>query len=172
MSKLGFAPLTLDSRNVFAIRFGEAKQSRLDTHYYLPKFVKTEKTLHHFKGNIIQLRNVLQVDPLNGVDARNYIARGQRYLRVQNIRPFEIDTKKIKHVEPVGTKEVGLAIGDILLTRKGSFGYAAEVAKEHIDCLISSEIILLRVSKAAPCSPSFIVTWLNYLFAQTLFDKR
>jgi restriction endonuclease S subunit len=109
---------------------------------------------------------------MNGIDAREYLDSGKKYLRVQNIRPFEIVLDSVKYVETESTKDVMLKAGDVLLTRKGTFGVAAVVTDEFIDCLISSEIILLRLSEGANCSPDYLAAWLNSKAGQVLLDRH
>ncbi|MFA7005841.1 MAG: restriction endonuclease subunit S, partial [Verrucomicrobiia bacterium] len=60
----------------------------------------------------------------------------------------------------------------VLLTRKGSFGLAAVVPKEAVDCLISSEVILLRLSPDANCNPDYLVSWLNSEIAQAILNRH
>ena len=69
-------------------------------------------------------------------------------------------------------RNVALKAGDVLLTRKGTFGVAAAVPQDAEDCLISSEIILLRLSPKSECSSEYLVAWLNSSIAKTLLDRN
>lgn len=171
LSLLGLEPPPIDDRKVFAIRFGDLNEQRFDPLYYSPSFADIDKQLHVQSNRIVSLNSQLAIPPINGLDARKYQERGQAYLRVQNIRPYEIDASDVRFVNVAHAKEVALQTGDVLLTRKGTFGIAAPVTKEHEKALISSEVILLRLSKGAEISTDYLVCWLNSSFAQKLFSR-
>jgi restriction endonuclease S subunit len=171
LETLGLTPPPAETKKVFAVRMGQIQGSRMDVHFFLPKFIETERIIQSFKGLTVPLKEVLSANPVNGIDARNYEDTGRPYLRVQNIRPYEIDTSEIKYVNIVTDKDITLSRGDILLTRKGSFGIAAVVTDDFTDCLISSEIILLRLSKASLYIAEYIVAWLNSSISNILMDK-
>jgi type I restriction enzyme, S subunit len=145
--------------------------SRIGVEFYTPDKKQIEVRLMSSKFTLVKLGSLLEEPPMNGVDARIYQDNGQRYLRVQNIRPFEIDFRDARFVEAGNAKNVSLRTNDVLLTRKGTFGVAALVTEETKNDLISSEIVLLRVSKNSKCSPGYLVSWLNSPLAQQLLDQ-
>ena len=57
-------------------------------------------------------------------------------------------------------------------TRKGTFGVAVAVLEEMIDCLISSEIILLRLASDMGCLPDYLVAWLNSSLSQNILARH
>jgi type I restriction enzyme, S subunit len=171
LAQLGLEPPPVKNRKVFAVRLSDLSSERLDAFYYSPHFLKVEQQLRSLSTKIVSLGSQLMIPPLNGVDARKYQSDGQKYLRVQNVRPFEIDNSDAKFVAVEYTKDVALKAGDVLLTRKGTFGVAAPVAKEHEGDLISSEIILLRLSEQSELKSDFLVGWLNSSYAQTLLNR-
>ena len=120
----------------------------------------------------MSLASLLSSPVVNGVDARKYQENGQRYLRVQNIKPFEIVLDDVKHVSVTSSKDVFLSSGNVLLTRKGTFGVAAVVSDEAQDCLISSEIMLLRMAGNSECRADYLVAWLNSSIAQTILERH
>ena len=144
---------------------------RLDTYFYKPHLREAENRVLSFKPETKKLSQLLASPPQNGVDARKYLSSGQKYLRVQNIRPFDIILDNAAYVESENKKDIALREGDVLLTRKGTFGTAALVTEESTNCLISSEIILLRLSENSNCSPEYLVAWLNSRIGQMLFDR-
>lgn len=156
----------------YAIKRQDLNNRRLDSYFYTPFFKHVEHTVHDIHTEIVTLASQLATLPINGVDLRNYLESGSPYLRVQNVRPFEFVLDDVKYVVNDSTKAVKLYAGDVLLTRKGTFGVAAMVTPEIENCLICSEIILLRLSKTAKCLPEYLVAWLNSSVAKTLFEQR
>jgi type I restriction enzyme S subunit len=171
LTQLGLEPLPTDDRKVFAVRFGDLTERRFDPFYYSPSFAVIDKQLRETKNRLVPLISQLAIPPINGLDARKYEESGQAYLRVQNIRPYEIDARDVRFVNVTHAKEVALQTGDVLLTRKGTFGISAPVTEEHEQALISSEVILLRLSEFTDISTDYLVCWLNSSFAQKLFSR-
>jgi type I restriction enzyme, S subunit len=171
LAQLDLEPLPADDRKVFAVRFGTLSERRFDPFYYSPSFAVIDRQLNETSNRIVPLTSQLAFPPINGLDARKYEESGQAYLRVQNIRPYEIDASDVRFVNVTHAKEVALQTGDVLLTRKGTFGISAPVTKEHEKALISSEVILLRLSEFAEISTDYLVCWLNSSFAQKLFSR-
>ncbi|MGI8556150.1 MAG: restriction endonuclease subunit S [Pyrinomonadaceae bacterium] len=168
---LGIALPPADNRQTFAIPLKEIENERLDSFYYLPQHIKTENELRKIKDKLVNLGSQLDSPPMNGLDARNYKDTGQRYLRVQNIKPFDIETDDVKFVQVDLKKDIFLQVDDVLLTRKGTFGISAIVTPENAEDLISSEVIQLRVSKDSNILPYYLVCWLNCSIAQNLLDR-
>lgn len=139
--------------------------------YYLPQFA--EKNGHVEKSSTIKLSRILQKPPINGLDIRAYQIEGIRYLRVQNIRPFEFNLDDVKFIHDTPKKsKVVLETGDILITRKGTYGVATLVTPDVVDSIISSEIILLRLSNDSKFLPEFVVAWINSQYAQSLLTQN
>ena len=109
--------------------------------------------------------------PVNGTDEREFLPEGKPYLRVQNVRPFDVVIESIVYVNDDSGK-ITLQPDDILLTRKGTFGVAAIVQNNITSYSISSEIILLRTNKSLPFNEDFLVAWLNTSLIQLYFDRR
>ncbi len=171
LTQLGLAAPAPDARQVFAVRLGQINRQRLDSFFYKPNLTKNETVARKYKP-VLPLVRLLIKPPMNGLDARDYLDAGQRYLRVQNVKPFELVFDDIKHVSSDSSKDIALQEGDVLLTRKGSFGLAATVPKEAVDCLISSEVILLRLSPDANCNRDYLVSWLNSAIAQNILNRH
>lgn len=74
---------------------------------------------------------------------------GTKYLRVGNIKPNEIEEIDIKFINiPIENikKDIKLETGDVLLTRKGTFGISAVIG-DMTNYIISSEIMRLRLKE-------------------------
>lgn len=156
---------------VYSARLKDLTSRRLDAHFYRPYLRKTESAIRSLGCEIVELGSLLREPPLNGLDARTFSDDGRRYIRVQNIRPFELCFDDIKYVNAETKKNVVLSSGDVLLTRKGTFGVAVVVPADATDCLISSEVILLRLRRESLMSVDFLVAWLNSTVCQTLLFR-
>ena len=172
LNELGLTLPEKNEQQAYAISKKQIEFSRIDPFFYTHSLLRAEATIKIFKPKVVSLSFLLSSPILNGVDARKYEEDGQRYLRVQNIKPFEIILNDVKYVSVSSSKNVFLMPGDILLTRKGTFGVAAVVSEEAQDCLISSEIMLLRLSNNAECSADYLVAWLNSSMAQTILERH
>ena len=133
----------------FDVRADVMKGGRLDPFHYLPKFMSLEKALSACKYPLKTMGDILSAPIVNGLDARNFVETGTKYLRVGNIKSNEIDETDIKFVNiPIENmkKDIKLEPGDVLLTRKGTFGISAVVG-DTTDYIISSEIMRLRLKE-------------------------
>lgn len=171
LDALGLTLPPPDGRMTYAVKNCDISSTRLDAHFYTPQLRKAESAIRALPFGSINLSDVLREPPVNGLDARAFEETGRRYLRVQNVRPYELKFDDIKYVNITTVKDIVLKAGNILLTRKGTYGNAAIVPPEASDCLISSEVILLRMKSAAPISAEFLVAWLNSSGGQTLFFR-
>jgi len=137
------------SPKVFNVTAKELENGRLDPFYYIPKFMLIDKALKACKYPLKSIGDILQAPIVNGLDARKFVEAGTKYLRVGNIRADEVNETDIKFVNiPIETvkKDIKLETGDILLTRKGTFGIST-VLGHATDYIISSEIMRLRIKK-------------------------
>jgi type I restriction enzyme S subunit len=171
LDTLGITTPPEDNRKVFAVRLNQMNSERIDALYYSPTFIKAAEELKKVSHKVAPLKSQLKFAPLNGLDSRNYVETGQRYLRVQNVRPYQIDASDAKYVATNTTKDINLEVGDVLLTRKGTYGVAAPVTQEYVNDLISSEVILLRLAEHADISTDYLVYWLNSSLAQLMFKR-
>ncbi len=169
---LGLTLPPVDERGIYAVR---AKQllsnGRQDAYFYTPHLLMTEALVRRFPL-VVSMISLLNSAPLNGIDARDYVDEGRTYLRVQNVRPYDVVLDDVKYVITDKVKDITLSKGDVLLTRKGTFGVATVVPDEAVNALISSEIMLLRLKNNALCSAEFLVAYLNSSIAQRLFDRH
>jgi hypothetical protein len=163
VSELELDGIDLSPRVTYTQKFVETSQAgRLDPEYFQPKYYNVEAGIRNGRYPSCQLRRLIQ--PLrNGYDYREFTAEGTPYVRVGDINRGRIDTDGAVRV-PFGVheveKDVQLRVGDVLLTRKGTFGKAAVVrqAQEHV--IISSEIMLIRL-KDDVVRPDYLALFLN-----------
>lgn len=148
-------------------------EGRIDSNFYQPKFVKLENEI--FNGNVEYKEfNKLIKKIINGYDYREFTEEGTNYLRVSNIKPFELNLEEVKKINvsinDIG-KDIELKKGNILLTRKGTYG-VAHYLKEDYDYIISSEIFKIELLKDSDISPDFLVIVLNSKICQLQFYRH
>lgn len=109
----------------------------------------------------------------NGYDFRDYKESGTPYLKVANIKQGEFDFSKIQYVDFNSSeisKNIQLKKGNILLTRKGTFGNAIALDSDS-DYVISSEIFHIEL-KDQSVIPKFLEIFFNSKIGQAQFDKN
>ncbi len=96
---------------------------------------------------------------------------GIPYLRVSNIKPNSFDLADVKFIPAFSiSKDIELDSGDLLITRKGTYGVAVVVDDEHRNMIISSEIFR-TVLKKENINPYYIAVWLNSNITKRLFNR-
>ncbi|MFM6401753.1 MAG: hypothetical protein ACKPFF_34175, partial [Planktothrix sp.] len=107
------------------------------------------------------------IEPIqNGFDYREYTEEGTPYIRVGDVKNGLINLESAVKI-PISmadvNKPVGLQLGDILFTRKGSFGNSAVVTEQEINGIISSEIMLIRLAPIykEAILPEYVSLFLN-----------
>jgi len=147
LNELGLNDLDATHSITYERDFREvAAAGRFDAEYFHPKYyrlmaaVENSPYTHQPLGSIIE--------PIrNGFDFREFQETGNAYIRVGDVRNGKIDidgAARIRISMDEIKKDVRLKIGDVLFTRKGSFGNAAVVRPIQETSVISSEIMLLR----------------------------
>lgn len=138
------------------------KAGRLDSEFFEPRFLAMEHKLKSLPFEVLRLGDL--VLPLrNGADFRDFIEVGTPYIRVGDIKKGRILLESAKKVLPTreeSGKQIQLLPGNVLLTRKGSFGNAAVVERGMEHAIISSEIILIRIEKST-LLPEYLAAFLN-----------
>jgi len=150
------------SENSFVVKFKDLQEGkRYDPHYYQPSVARILGILRTSKWDAITIGE-LAAQIVNGLDCRRYVEKGNPYIRVENVRENEIDLEEVKLVELSPAKipfSIRLKEGDILFTRKGSYGICAVVTKELENCIISSEII--KITLKAGFNSYYVAAFMN-----------
>ena len=162
-SELGLGDLDLSPTLFYERPFSETqKASRLDAEFFQPKYYRLLDRL-----NACLFRNCalgeLIVSIVNGFDSREFSEEGLPYIRVGDVSNGRIDVENAKRVNIQWQdvkKSIHLKEGDVLLTRKGSYGHAASVRDGQTDSIISSEIMLLRLLDSSVL-PEYLTVYLN-----------
>jgi len=139
--------------------------ARFDAEHYQEKYEALRQKIIQYNIPITILSQI--IEPIkNGVDIRDFIEEGTPYIRVGDIKNGQIkhkDAAKISTDNKKLEKDVSPNVGDVLFTRKGSYGNAAHVrdGDEHI--IISSEIMLIRLKSKYKNKiiPEYLSTLLN-----------
>ena len=162
----------IEEKRSFAVDYFELKNGlRHDPFFYKSSYRIIEEKLNQGNYPVKSYGEVI-INIINGLDFRKFTERGIPYLRVANIKPDEIDETEVKYV-PLSLsdvkKDIHLRAGDVLLTRKGTFGVAASV-KNKTEYIISSEIFRIRLNKSV--LPSYFAIINNSSFIQELIKQR
>lgn len=146
---------------------------RLDAEYYQPRYKENEEIIANCSYPV-ELLNTLIYKPVNGFDYRSFSNSGIPYIRVGDLLPSQVLYREAKKVQismhDIG-KDIKLRYGDILFSRKGTFGRAAVVEKGFTDIIISSEIMRLRI-KSEKVNPYYLSTFLNSKFGFYQVERR
>ncbi|MBC1223595.1 N-6 DNA methylase [Nostoc sp. UCD121] len=149
---------------------------RLDAEYYQPKYDQAEEAIKDCGFPSQNLGSL--IEPIqNGFDYREYTEEGTPYIRVGDIKNGQINFEsavKIPITMADVDKPVGLQIGDILFTRKGSFGNSAVVTELEVNGIISSEIMLVRLTSVSrqEILPEYVSLFLNSKFGYLQVERR
>lgn len=153
-----------DSISVKSFAESFAETGRLDAEYYQPKYDELFALMKDSGYQIAELKDL--IEPIkNGIDNREYVEEGIPYIRVGDVKQGRINLDSAVKVifNEKEAKDVKLKIGDVLFTRKGSFGNAAVVKESDLSAVISSEIMLLRLNKTTLdlILPEYLSLFLN-----------
>ena len=150
-------------------------EGRLDAEHFQPKFNEMLQIVQTQGLPLTPLREL--IFPIkNGYDYRNFVEKGTPYIRVGDISQCRINMESSARVALTSAqieKDIGLRTGDILFTRKGSFGNAAPVRKGQEHAIISSEIMLIRRRLECECLilPEFLALFFNSLVGELQAEK-
>lgn len=120
----------------------------------------------------VKYLNEIAVDFINGYDCREFQTSGTPYLRVGNIHPNELDLDGVMYVQILPSqlsKKFRLSLGDLIITRKGSFGFCTSVTPIMEQMIFSSEIIRVPLNKG--WDSDFIALFLNSPYGRYQFDR-
>jgi len=159
----------LNSKKVFILQKSKLEK-RFDPIFYSHKFNEYEKLLN--KKPQKKFNQLLQ-SINNGYDFRDYKESGTPYLKVANIKKGEFDFSKIQYINFDSSeisKNIQLKKGNILLTRKGTFGNAIALDQDY-NFVISSEVFYLEL-KENSINPKFLEIFFNSKIGQAQFDKN
>jgi len=140
---------------------------RLDAEHFNPKYDALLQAMKDFGLNLVKLSEII-LPVKNGFDVRDFYDEGTPYIRVGDIKKCRINLDSAARVllRPDDIKkDIKLREGDVLFTRKGSFGNAAPVRSGEEHVIISSEIMLIRRNPEweAKLLPEYLAMFFNSL---------
>ncbi len=169
MSSYTFTNNKLDKNKVFILQKSEIDK-RFDPKFYGHIFNKYEKQL--IKKSFKKFNQILK-SINNGFDFREYKDFGTPYIKVANIRKGEFRFDKMQYINFDSSeisKNIQLKKGNLLLTRKGTFGYAICLDKDY-DYVISSEVFYIEIDQNL-INSKFLEIFFNSKIGQAQFDKN
>ena len=169
LDELGIKLPELRDKMIYVVDSEEVQNKRVDAYYYQPKFEEIEKAIKKGKYEKKELNEIIK-SLINGLDYREYTDTGIIYLRVSNIRPNRFNLLNVEHIPDMEiSKDIKLKQGDILLTRKGTFGISTVADKDSEKYIISSEIFRIVIKDGV--NSHYLSTWLNSKPQQIIFDR-
>lgn len=135
---------SLNSR-MFTVQMSEVGGGRLDSFTYQPRFTKLAETLEQCRYAVASLAKVA-TDIKNGVEIRNYVEEGFRYLRVTDLSEHGLNHSSPKFVDVHGVPEkIRLNPNCLLIARSGSLGLVNVVTEDIKDAILSSHIFKVEL---------------------------
>jgi len=169
VKELGIKLPKLENKMTYAISSKELQNKRVDAFFYQPKFEDVENAIKRGKYEVKELKEIIE-SLMNGFDFREFVNIGRVYLKVANIKQNRFNLSNVEYIPNFKiSKDINLKEGDVLLTRKGTFGVSAVVDKDTENCLISSEIF--RIVVKSEVDSYFLSAWLNSKIQQIVFNQ-
>lgn len=169
IEELGIKLPELRDKMTYVVNSDKVKNNRINAYYYQPKFDEVENAIDKGMFKCTGFKDIIK-SLINGFDYRKFTDSGVIYLRVSNIRPHRFNLSDVKYIPDIEiSKDIKLKQGDVLLTRKGTFGISTVADKDSEKYLISSEIF--RIVLKEYTNPYYISTWLNSEPQQIIFDR-
>ena len=174
LSELGLDSLDLSPALSYERPYSEAVAThRLDAEYFQPKYYRLERAIKRCKYGARPLGNL--IEPIrNGFDFREFGSGTTPYIRVGDIANGLINLDSAERI-PLALesikKNVKLQLGDLLFTRKGTYGSVAVVRPGQKKAVISSEIMLLRLIDK-DILPDYLAIYLNSPLGYYQVERR
>jgi len=160
----------IDYHKIFLIKSSEL-EGRFDPYYYSDKFHELKEKINNCSYPVKHLKSISKT-LTNGFDFRDFKNFGIPYLKVSNIKPGYIDLTETFYVDfdsQQTGKNIILQKGDIILTRKGTFGVSVSI-KENLNYVICSEIFKLQLTNEI--LSDYLEIILNSNIGQLQFDQK
>lgn len=178
LDQLGLTVPEKSDQKAYAIQLKQIKGGRCDSLYYEPSFIKIVKALAECAFPMVSLGDIV-LDPVGGATPKRsntelYADDGIKFLRILNVKPYEIDLVDIKFItDVVYSGELArsqLEKDDVLMTITGRVGTAAAVPQDILPANINQHIVRLRSYRTA-CLPTYLVAYLNSSIGLSLSNR-
>ncbi len=170
LEELGLKNLDLKDDLFYTTTLKEVKDNnRMDTYFFMPKF---DIGLSKLKGKY-KLKSVLELsrDVTTGQYCNEYIDRksGIPYIRGTDISNATINEDNLMYVDnPKNNGSKKAKEGDVVTTRVGTIGLVARIPRELEGCIISDNLIRIRLPKKSEISSYYLTMYLNSPFGKDL----
>ena len=143
-----------------------ASANRLDAEHFQTKYWAIRSKCISYPDGAEPLSELI-TSITNGVESREFVDQGVPYLRVGDMRMLRIDPQSpvlIPRLAAVALKsKIQLKAGDVLIARSGSIGQAAVVTPEHIDSILSSHLMRIRLKPNSRVQPVYFALFMATL---------
>jgi len=151
-------------------------EDRLDVVFYLPIYRKILKQIskHSTTATLGEIATISRILGFETERYIKYVEEGIPYLRVQNIREFEIDLNEVKFISEEAhhlLRRSRLKPNDIILTITGRVGTAAVIPDDLGECNASQEIVRIRIKIENYVKPYYLAAFLNSKFGKSLIMR-
>jgi len=161
----------IDPNKIFIVNRSEL-EGRIDPFFYKSEYSELEKKNEKSKYKKKLLKELIY-KVINGLDFRDYdIKGGIPYIKVANIKKGFFDFSNLQYITPdiiKSSKDIQLEKGNLLLTRKGTFGNALCLEDDY-NYIISSEVFYLKVKQSIVLS-KYLEIYFNSNIGQKFFKK-
>jgi restriction endonuclease S subunit len=170
LDELGIKLPEVEYKMCFVVNSEKVQNDRVDAYYHQLKFINLIEIIQQAPFEVYSLEDI-STKIINGLDFRKFAKTGIPYLRVSNIKPNAFDLTDIKFIPSFNiSKDIKLETGDLLVTRKGTYGVAVIVDDDHKDMVISYDIFRVVLNKDNS-NAHYIAIWLNSYAAKRLFNR-
>lgn len=159
-----------DKNKVFLVNQSNL-EGRFDSYFYKYDFQLMIESLNNSKFETVPFKKIIK-SVNNGFDFRDYKDNGIPYIKVANVKQGEFDFSKIQYIDFSSdeiTKNIQLKRGNILLTRKGTYGNALSLDKDY-DYVISSEVFYIEL-KTDLIDSKYLEIFFNSNIGQKQFNR-
>ncbi|MBC8883332.1 restriction endonuclease subunit S [Flavobacterium piscinae] len=159
-----------DKNKVFLVNQSNL-EGRFDSYFYKYDFQLMIQSLNNSKFETVPFKKIIK-SINNGFDFRDYKDDGIPYIKVANVKQGEFDFNKIQYIDFSSeeiTKNIQLKKGNILLTRKGTYGNALSLDKEY-NYVISSEVFYIEL-KTDLIDSKYLEIFFNSNIGQKQFNR-
>ena len=170
LEELGLEDLDLKDDLFYTTTLKKAKNNnRMDTYFFMPKFdIGLSKLKMEYK-----LKSVLELsrDVTTGQYYNEYIDRksGIPYIRGTDISNATINEDNLVYIDnPKNNGSKKVKEGDVVTTRVGTIGLVARIPRELEGCIISDNLIKIRLPKKSEISSYYLTMYLNSPFGKDL----
>ena len=147
-------------------------EGRLDAYFYMNEFQILESRFDNSVFDVVPFKEII-ISINNGYDFRDYKNEGIPYIKVANVKKGEFDFNKIQYIEFSSeeiSKNIQLKKGNILITRKGTYGNALSLDQNY-DYVISSEVFYIELNQSK-INSKYLEIFFNSDVGQKQFNRH